>query len=204
MATEKEGPDAARRKDRRRPRRGLLRQAAVLLLAVVATALLARPRSPEREEGRADRTAAELRPWDLTGCWSLRVEPWEGSGEPDGATDSLPAFLRPPERVMLLPDSVDEWRRNRTTYRAVPLAGPAHEELRGHMRWFVRGDTLWLVWSDRTSRAGVALRPREAFFAGSARAVEDAAGRDVLARAWARPVNCATLAPEESEPGPRR
>jgi hypothetical protein len=104
---------------------------------------------------------------------------------------------------MLLADSTDEWRRSLRTYRAVPL-GETGTAVADYLRWFVRGDTLWLVWSDRRSRAGVALRPDGSILEGSARGFADGDSIGVKARASAWRINCATLQRWEPRLGPRR
>lgn len=150
----------------------------------------------------------DLRAWSLIGCYDLRVDPWAdrapGTGEAPrpGANDGrLPgegagvpaptaASRDPPGRVMLLPDSVDLWGRVLPTHRAVALR--AREPPGRSLRWMVRGDTLWILWSDEGTRAGVALSRAGDSLVGSARALSAGDSVDVVARASAFPINCHT------------
>ncbi len=142
---------------------------------------------------------------EMLGCWELDVSEWTftrpGVSDTAGATvlpDSASrALLVAPDRILLLPDSIDEWRRPYTTYRATPVSGPHDPRLRDYLRWFLRADTLWLVWSDRTLRAGLALLSDGDRLSGAGRAlIEEPAISDgridgrTLASAWK--VNCAT------------
>jgi len=132
----------------------------------------------------------------------------------DARTDAAPdssslALLVLPDRVLLLPDSIDEWERPYTTYRASPVAGDHDPSLRDYLRWFPRADTLWLVWSDRRLRAGLALLGGGEILEGGGRAVIAARAADesdldgrVSVSAWK--VNCATGLREVENDLPRR
>jgi hypothetical protein len=152
---------------------------------------------------------------EMLGCWELDVGPWEAAGTAGSETppvsradSTVRALLVAPDRVLLLPDSIDEWRREFTTYRAVPVAGSFDPRLRGLMRWFLRADTLWLVWSDRNLSAGLALLPRDGRLEGAGRALVESM-RDgtgpldarVAASAWK--VNCATGLRDVERAAPR-
>lgn len=161
-----------------------------------------------------ERTPRELRLPGMLGCWELDVGAWEpaGGGPVDpaaapGPEDPAAERLALPDRVLLLPDSIDEWRREATTYRAVPVAGSYDPDLRGRMRWFLRADTLWIVWSDRDVRAGLALLSGEGRLQGAGRAVvaggPDSRPLDVRAPASAWKVNCATGLRDLERTGPR-
>lgn len=210
---------AGRGADRRRRWLRLAAAAAVVaVLVVVGGDLL-----PDTTGAERDRDRPELHRWDLVGCYALRVGPWRaswrddsagagagrdgltpgGGGEgpgtgprpsADGRGLEVPASFRPPERLRLLPDSVDRWGRALPSRRAVPLdgTGPPGRSL----RWTVHGDTLWLVWSQADTRAGVALRRAGDSLAGRVRTVRGADSLDATAPASARPINCWTRAPE--------
>ncbi len=153
---------------------------------------------------------------EMLGCWELDVGDWEftstgtagTSGEtiiPDSASRAL---LVAPDRILLLPDSIDEWRRAYTTYRAAPVSGPHDPRLRDYLRWFLRADTLWLVWSDRNLRAGLALLTEGDRLEGGGRALIEgrsaADGRiDGRTSASAWKVNCATGLRDMKRTGPR-
>ena len=157
---------------------------------------------------------------EMLGCWELDVGEWdftstdtdETTGETTGETiipDSASrALLVAPDRILLLPDSIDEWRRAYTTYRAAPVSGSHDPHLRNYLRWFLRADTLWLVWSDRNLRAGIALLTEGDRLQGGGRALIEGQnssdgridGRTV-ASAWK--VNCATGLRDMKRTGPR-
>lgn len=122
----------------------------------------------------------------------------------------LPEGLEPPRSVMLLPDSTDLWGRVLDSHRAVEVkdggatpapVGKAARHARA-LRWFTAGDTLWIVWSQGGTRAGVALTRRGETMRGAARAMDDSADVSAGAEAW--PVNCATGEPERPPPWRRR
>ncbi len=182
--------------------------AAIVVFAGLTVARLAlSPPGPEPE-----RAPRELRFPSMLGCWELDVGGWETAAGDPGAmapADSVTrARLAMPDRVLLLPDSIDEWRREAITYRAVPVAGSFDPDLRGRMRWFLRADTLWIVWSDRRVRAGLALLSGEGRLEGAGRAVvspgsAESEPLDVRAPASAWKVNCATGLRDLERRGPR-
>jgi hypothetical protein len=146
-----------------------------------------------------------LRLPEMLGCWELDSGEWvfAESVEPDSASRSL---LVVPDRVLLLPDSIDEWRREYVTYRAAPLAGDHDPRLADYLRWFTRADTLWLVWSDRSTRAGLALLADGDRLSGGGRAHLAASGDGrqdgrISVSAWK--VNCATGLTDVRRDGPR-
>lgn len=158
-----------------------------------------------------------LRLPDMLGCWELDAGDWvfgaateSSEDRTAGAPDSSSlALLVLPDRVLLLPDSIDEWQRPYTTYRASPVSGDHDPRLRDYLRWFPRADTLWLVWSDRRLRAGLALLGGREILEGGGRAVIAARAADELdldgrvsVSAWK--VNCATGLREVENDLPRR
>jgi hypothetical protein len=157
--------------------------------------------------------APSLEAWELLGCWSVRVEPWfvaaaEGDGRPQARFappegGGVPRSFEPPDTVMLLPDSVDRWGRALPSYRAVRRTAAARAGR--HLRWLVNGDTLWLVWSEGGTRAGLALRPSGDSLVGQARALSAPDSVDASAGASAARVNCSTGRREGRRPArPRR
>ena len=171
---------------------GYVLVAILTMAAVVGVSLLTRPMPAPNP---AAETRPDLRRWSLQGCWELEVEPWAGTGTADAPAGSaeaagrLPAPLTPPDRVMLLADSVDLYGRDLPSFRAVPVPWDRERPERA-LRWFTRADTLWLLWRERGVRAGIALFREGEIFSGSARALGDTL--DVTARAEAWPINCAT------------
>lgn len=182
-------------------------------------------------DGRAgpgpDSERPALQPWDLLGCWEVRLTSWTATpgsdtsagapgdapgADPRRAVDagSLPDALEPPRRVMLMADSVDLWGRVLDSYRAValdpdaPTRAPVGETARRarSLRWLTAHDTLWILWSQDGTRAGVALTRRDDRFRGVARALVDST--DVSAGAEARPRNCATGDIDSAAPWRRR
>jgi len=123
--------------------------------------------------------------WDLPGCYRLMAQPW-----PEGPPDVAPV----PEYLMLVPDSLDEWGRVQPTYRARPL----DEAGAPPYRWFVRADTLWVVWADRRVPAGLALRESSDGMLGRVRVGRPGDSVDVTARVQAWKVNCSTRELESS------
>lgn len=205
--------------ERRRRWLRLAAAAAVAVVLVVAGRDLLRDTSGTEGDG----ARPELHRWDLVGCYDLRVGPWRASwrgdsagaprgsggrtaggergdagGEPgpsaEGTGLEVPASFRPPARLMLLPDSVDRWGRALPSRRAVALDGAGRPSR--SLRWTVHGDTLWLVWSEGDTRAGVALRRAGDSLAGRVRTVRGADSLDATASASARPINCWTRAAE--------
>lgn len=123
------------------------------------------------------------------------------SGLTAGAEELLSSVAAPSE-VMLLSDSVDRWGRVLPSYRAAAL--PIFRDAETSLRWFVRADTLWLLWSGRGVRAGAALLETGDGLRGRARALGGADSLDASAPATAWPVNCSTLAPESAPEWERR
>lgn len=195
----------------------------VLLLVVggaVGYHLLAGSRSGPAPAG----DALDLRAWDLVGCWEVHLTGWRATpradppaadtaaGRPSSPVGASPAprdgdrarpeSLEPPGRVMLLADSVDLWGRVLGSYRAValdadaPARAPVGEAARSarSLRWLTARDTLWLIWREEGTRAGVALTRHDGHLRGAARALSGAADLSAGAEAW--PVNCATGAVE--------
>lgn len=191
---------------------------ALAVLLVLAAAGLARELTTSPATGQGDRPRLDLHPWSMLGCYRVRVEPWSvapaaggraGSRDPGGtgsardpAGTGPPESFRPPETVVLLPDSVDRWGRSLPTRRAVRLTGDGRPGRR--LRWFVHADTLWLLWSEADSRAGIALRSSGDSLVGRARALGRQDSVDATARAAAWPVNCWTLGREGGGEVPRR
>lgn len=178
-----------------------LRRVALALLALlVAVEGLDRLRSEEGSGAPPDRP--DLPRWELVGCWELGLDPWRVTrsdgvaGARSRRSPPLAAVpVDPPGHVMLLPDSVDPWGRALDSYRATPVGdtaagGPA-------LRWFVRADTLWLVWSRADVRGGIALRRFEGRLVGRARAMGDSVDASARAEAW--PVDCSTLERRETD-----
>jgi len=186
--------------------RNLLRTIAIAMAALALVNYLVRVRGRDAEPTPVA-VRSDLNPWDLTGCWTLRLDPWEfdrllvlgANGvstdsarlELSAVTEEIPLLI-PPGRVRLVADSTDEWRRDATTYRAFGLADDA-ERFENRLRWFVRADTLWLLWSDRDARAGIALFEDNERFVGAARASSRAAAVTGTARAVAWRIDCSTF-----------
>lgn len=175
------------------------------LVAAAAVAFLTGgpPGGPPSPEARPP--GPDLRAVELLGCYRLRVGPWNlaleetpPGGEGDAGAD--PEALAPPSVVQLLPDTGDEFARRSATRRAVPLGAEAGG--RPPLRWLVRADTLWLVWSREGVRAAAALFAEGDSLTGVARAVSERVDGSAPAAAW--PVNCATLGRERPGDAPRR
>ena len=189
-------------------RRSRPQRIATLILVVLIAASLVRaldrltapPPEPEVIE------PADLDRWEMPGCYDLAVGAWEFSVSAESGFEvpETPPFLVPPERVRLLPDSTDRWRRTLTTYRAVPLSGDHDQRLADYLRWVVRADTLWLLWSDGTSGGGIALRERGDSLVGRARAFDRRRELDGDAPAAAWKLDCGTLERQTDERRPRR
>lgn len=191
---EEERPDWSRR----------IRFVALGLLALlVVVEGLDRLHSDDAVDPAAD--PEDLSRWELVGCWELDLGPWRSTRQdtvpPSRGRPAPPAAVpvAPPRHVMLLPDSVDPWGRALDSHRAVPV-GEAGSEDSPPLRWLVRADTLWIVWSQVDVRGGIALRRQADRLGGRARAVGDSV--DASARAEARQVSCSTL--ERIPPGPAR
>lgn len=143
----------------------------------------------------------DLPRWELLGCWELGLDPWRASRSDTAARDRSrpPPHLtavpfEPPGHVMLLPDSVDPWGRVLDSHRAVSVGDTASSD--PQLRWLVRADTLWLVWSRDDVRGGIAFHRQGRRLTGRARAVGDSLDASARAEAW--PVDCSTL--ERIEP----
>jgi hypothetical protein len=181
---------------------GWLKSLALLIVALGLFQGVERLITRERPGSLAPRPP-DLRRWDLIGCYDLEIGAWNFGRYVASADSATQALLTPPTRVMLLPDSLDEWGRSYGTSRAVPLAGAHDAETVRSLRWFVRADTLWLVWSAGPTRVGVALFAGGAGLVGQAASVRgDSAQGTAAAAAW--PVNCATETRERSRLRPRR
>lgn len=145
----------------------------------------------------------DLRRWDYVGCYDLRVDPWTFSRYVATTDSASRALMTAPSRVMLLPDSLDEWGRGYGTLRAAPLAGNHDERLVRTLRWFVRADTLWLVWAAGATRGGVALFADGDSLVGSAVSLRaDSAQGSAGAGAWR--INCSTLERDRTPARPLR
>lgn len=172
-------------------------------------------------EGNAGPPPLSLSRWETLGCYELRLGSWRTTPLPTGAgadtagrgegtrrpspLRDVPGAFEPPARLMLLPDSVDLWGRALPTRRAVPAPGSAAGPEARHLRWMVRADTLWILWSEGRARVGVALMPAEAgVLEGSARALLSGDSVDASAGATAWRVSCADGRRMEAPPRLRR
>jgi hypothetical protein len=177
-----------------------------VLVALIAATLLRtwdRLRSPPPTTEPPSVERPDLVKWDMPGCYALRVDPWEWAAPPPD-TLGLPTLLELPTRVRLLPDSTDQWMRSRVTYRAVPMTGDHDPRLGDYMRWVVRADTLWLIWSDRQAGGGVALRSVGDSLLGRARVFDRRLAIDGSAAAAAWRLDCRTLERYRESATPRR
>lgn len=191
---------------------------AVLLVVVAVDVIIFTGRDSPRAPQPVDRP--DVRAESVMGCYVLRVGPWSltrtgeaadaagpdsaprraPAGAPRTSPDSLPPALEPPARVALLPDSADLHGRDLPSFRAEPI--PAGERPGRVLRWNVRADTLWLVWSEPGGRGGLALFAEGDSLAGYARGVTGSVDASAPAAAW--PINCATLGRERTGEVPRR
>lgn len=179
----------------------LARIAVGLLLLLVVVEGLERLLPDEGSADGADRP--KLARWELLGCWELGLDPWRVTRTDTGSADGPPpprvdVPAEPPGHVMLLPDSVDPWGRVLDSYRAEAVGDTAGGG--PPLRWIVRGDTLWLLWSASGVRGGVALRRFDGRLTGRARSFGDSVDASARAEAW--PVSCSSL--ERTEPRPFR
>jgi hypothetical protein len=178
------------------------------LVALIAATLLRawdRMRSPPEPVLQEAVDRPDLVKWELPGCYALRADPWEWtSPASDTIAIEAPAFLTLPTRVRLTPDSTDQWRRSRVTYRAIPLTGEHDPRVGEYMRWVVRADTLWLIWSDGRAGGGVALRSVGDSLLGRARVFDRVLELDGSSSAAAWKLDCLTLDRQSSERRPRR
>lgn len=185
------GRRAPRDVDARPPRRGgdrSVTRAGRALAALTALLFLAGISILVRRTGRPAPPVVErpaLRAGALTGCFALDLGPWAPAADPPP---------RVPGTVLLLADSLDRWGRRHETYRAAPFPDTIADGT--PYRWFVRADTLWLVWATDEELGGIALRAGAAGLDGRARVASHSGVRDVTAAAHATHVNCATGLPE--------
>lgn len=167
-----------------------------VLVALIAATLLRtwdRMRSPPEPVVREAVERPALVKWEMPGCYALRVNPWEWDSAPDADTVAANRFLTLPSRVRLMADSTDRWLRSRVTYRAVPLTGDHDPRVADYMRWVVRADTLWLIWSDGRAGGGVALRSVGDSLLGRARVFDRLQDLDGSSSAAAWRLDCLTL-----------
>jgi hypothetical protein len=171
---------------------------ALTVLRVVDWAVAPAPPAEVAAEAPPD-----LRRWDYIGCYDLEVDPWSFSRYVASSDSAARALLTAPSRVMLLPDSLDEWGRAYGTSRAAPLSGDHDERLARSLRWFVRADTLWLVWAAGATRVGVALFADGDSLTGRAISLRaDSAQGTAAAGAWK--INCSTFERDGALARPRR
>ena len=184
------------------------RIAAWALVALIALTLLRvwdRMRSPPEPVVRDVIERPDLVKWDIPGCYALRVDPWEWTSvSSDSTAPDPPSFLIPPTRVRLTPDSTDQWRRSRVTYRAVPMTGDHDPRVGDYMRWVARADTLWLIWSDGRAGGGIALRSVGDSLLGRARVFDRVLDLDGSSTAAAWRLDCLTLERRSTERRARR
>jgi hypothetical protein len=185
------------------------RIATLFLVGLIAATLLRtwdRLRSPPEPPPAENIVRPDLVRWAMPGCYAVRVDPWEFAGRSlaDSAAAEIPAFLTPPSRIRLLPDSTDRWRRQAITYRAVPITGDHDPAIAEYLRWVVRADTLWVLWSNGRSGGGIALRQVGDSLLGAGRAFDRALQLDGTAHAAAWRLDCQTLERESGELRPRR
>ena len=190
-------------------RKSLLQRTATwVLVALIAVTLLRtwdRMRSEPEPIVQDVVDRPDLVKWEMPGCYALSVDPWEWTSLPSDTTAiEAPAFLTLPTRVRLTADSTDQWRRSRTTYRAVPLTGDHDPRVADYMRWVVRADTLWLIWSDGRAGGGVALRSVGDSLLGRARVFDRVLELDGSSGAAAWKLDCLTFERQSTERRPRR
>ena len=188
------------------PRRrlaGWTKSLLALVLALTVFRVIERVLAPSAPETLGPEPAPDLRRWDYVGCYELHVEPWHFGRYVASSDSASLALLTPPGRVMLLPDSLDEWGRGRGTLRATPLSGDHDPSLARTFHWFVRVDTLWLLWAAGATRAGVALFADGDSLVGRALALRaDSAQGAAVAGAWR--INCSTFERDRAMVRPRR
>lgn len=196
----------------------MTRVALVLVLALTALTFAERMRAP-RPASAERPPRPDLRKWELTGCYELRVGPWEldasaapvepaeagepGAGGAPASGRGEPRLVSPPAYVLLTPDSVDQWGRLQRTHRAASLDRGGGEVEGSSVRWLARADTLWLLWAGGGSRGGVALFAAGDSMAGRARVSDRGAGIEASAPAAAWKMNCANRERERPR-APRR
>lgn len=179
-----------------------------LLIVVVVVRRIGAPPEPTEPPPRSS-----LRSWELLGCYELEPGAWEEAVDewvvdtrppPGEGGEAAPADAPEPAvpvHVMLAADSVDQWGRRLTSYRAVSLSPVA--DAAPSLRWFVRADTLWIVWSRPGVRGGAALFAEGDSLRGRARVSRRSRSPDLSAPVTAWRINCATLG-RRGRPGPRR
>ena len=175
-----------------------------ILVALIAATLLRtwdRLNSPPEPVVPEPVERPDLVKWEMPGCYALRAGPWDWTSGASDPGEDVPPFLVLPTRVRLIPDSTDQWRRTRVTYRAVPMTGDQDPRLGETMRWVVRADTLWLIWSDGRAGGGVALRAVGDSLLGRARVFDRVRELDGSSSAAAWKLDCLTL---ERRPTERR
>lgn len=179
-----------------------------VLVALIAATLLRtwdRLNSPPEPVEPQPIERPDLVKWEMPGCYALRVDPWEWTfTAADSAAPDPPSFLTPPTRVRLTPDSTDQWRRTRVTYRAVPITGDHDPRVGDYMRWVARADTLWLIWSDGRAGGGIALRSVGDSLLGRARVFDRVLELDGSSTAAAWRLDCLTLERRSPETRIRR
>jgi hypothetical protein len=84
------------------------------------------------------------------------------------------------------------------------MTGDHDPRLGDYMRWVVRADTLWLIWSDRQAGGGVALRSVGDSLLGRARVFDRRLAIDGSAAAAAWRLDCGTLERYRESATPRR
>ena len=186
----------------------LQRTATWVLVALIAATLLRtwdRMRSPPEAVVQEVVERPDLVKWEVPGCYAFRVGLWEWTSSASGTiVTETPPFLTLPTRVRLTADSTDQWRRSRVTYRAVPLTGDHDPRVAEYMRWIVRADTLWLIWSDGRAGGGVALRSVGDSLLGRARVFDRVLELDGSSGAAAWKLDCLTFERQSTERRPRR
>jgi hypothetical protein len=175
----------------------------VLIVALTALRVVEWGMAPSPPAELPSEPPPDLRSWDYIGCYDLKVDPWSFSRYVANSDSAARALLTAPSRLMLLPDSLDEWGRAHGTRRAAPLSGDHDERLARSLRWFVRADTLWLVWAADVARVGVALFADGDSLIGRALSLRaDSAQGTAAAGAWK--INCSTFERDRSLARPRR
>lgn len=182
---------------------GWVRSLLALIMALTVIRAVEWAMAPAPSAELAPEPPPDLRSWDYIGCYDLEVDPWSFSRYVADSDSAARALLTAPSRLMLLPDSLDEWGRAHGTRRAAPLSGDHDERLARSLRWFVRADTLWLVWAADATRVGVALFADGDSLIGRALSLRaDSAQGTAAAGAWK--INCFTLERDRALARPRR
>ena len=182
---------------------GWVRSLLALLVALTVIRAVEWAMAPAPPAELAPEPPPDLRGWDYIGCYDLEVDPWSFSRYVADSDSAARDLLTAPSRIMLLSDSLDEWGRAYGTRRAAALSGDHDERLARSLRWFVRADTLWLVWAAGVTRVGVALFAEGDSLIGRALSLRaDSAQGTAAAGAWK--INCSTLERDGSPARPRR